>query len=213
MKDTFFKHQARQLEKFLAARGVCLPYAQMLEATAAMWAVKDWNALSVEDPVRLLSKRSGRVSGAAETPFELARWLDTVAETPLNNEWCADAPMGCQVWDDPGVLYAQFSQMVLAARTLSSSSATQRQAVSELAARLGAADAGQDALDDLMLDIGEARGAQVATGERDEDAQEEALERWAAWAADINNQGVHAQLSEILSFYGIEEGTRKVLEG
>lgn len=213
MKDTFFKRQARQLEKFLAERGVRLPYAQTLEATAAMWSVRDWNALAVEDPVRLLSKGSGQGKEAPENSSAVARWLEAVADIPLNNEWCADAPLGCQSWDDPSVLYERFSQMVQSARVLSPSRVALRQAVSDLLNRPAFAGVSQEALDDLMLDIGESRGAQAATSERDEDAQEEALERWATWAAAVNNQGVHAQLSEILSFYGIEEGTRRILEG
>lgn len=82
----------------------------------------------------------------------------------------------------------------------------------ELAARLRAIGARQDCLDDLVIDVFAERSLSDVNATNDEAEQDASIAEAEGQAAEINNQGFEAQCLIILEGWGLDEGTRRILE-
>ena len=141
---------------------------------------------------------------------ELSAFVRDLAATPLDDEFCVDAPDGLQCWDDMPTLYNRLEELTLNARNLlhPERSRLQHQLVEEIRQ----SKAPQDILDELVLDLAESHASEVANTLSSSRGQERAFEAWESVASDINNQGPFEQVLFLMQGYGIEEAQKKIRE-
>lgn len=140
----------------------------------------------------------------------LSAFVRDLAATPLDGEFCADAPDGLQCWDDKPSLYNKLEELTLNARNLlhPERSRLQHQLIEEIRQSKDY----QDVLDELVLDLSECYAFEVADASSSSRAMSQAFETWESVASDINNQGPFEQVLFLMQGYGIEEAQKKIRE-
>ena len=203
-------------------RAVRVLLAAMAELASQAGDVSEWNRggfayeacqigkKTLRGPVLPLEACVPQCAAQTQNSSALLAFAEELAATPLEGEFCAEAPQGIQSWEDLASTYSKVEATTLRARQLLR---PQEGALcTELVAKVRAVAPDGALLDDLVLDLAESYAAQVANMCTSEYKQEEAFNAWSDKASRINNMGLGIQVQFLLDGYGAEETQRLIEE-
>jgi hypothetical protein len=134
------------------------------------------------------------------TPPALLGFLQELAQTPLDGEFCLDARNGVQYWDELAGTYARLEYLVQQGRDILEPS--RRLAYSSITAKCRDAGVRAAHLDEAVQELADSYASDVANSLLSGSDQDDAYSAWESRASDVNNGGIGAQIQFLIDGYG-----------